>query len=538
MESATATGPSDTPPFAQPLAPYIKSRPEAVRIRQALTNYLRSQITFIDNDPEHPDCLAHSHLSLCVSDNAVADVKRIPAKLTGLRKEYLQALQANVAARNQRQLIAEKLSAERSEETGTERSSQDSSLDLQAYLQIVHNRRQYAKLQVFKHCLHELRNRNTPRTEDFDTQERRNQTALLEEFGDESQVNGAVGADIEELVHKLERAVIRAKLQLDREKKLYAELQAGSVSESHRTEEPALSVKAGALQVARDELVQWVEEKLVGGGDSEEAPVQELSAEEMEESARILEEQKARIVQQYAIYTETRKRLLEAAARACQPVSTASVETATRPLEVRTPSTEEALPIEPLEVLSYASDVLHPVFQTQRSLAVQKLYLSGMLAKEKSTTMRMLNRLRDESHLLPEYPILARQPRFKYAAAAINLRNAVNQADHAKQDQLVKMAEAWAFASSAAGSEEKEYVEKKVEDGSEHADRAHQELQKVYDLLNQDLEEALEGDQDKNDSDIWAHEPRSTRSSARLARAGKHLKGPWTRLNGKMRVAV
>ncbi|KAL4987303.1 hypothetical protein BDW68DRAFT_161493 [Aspergillus falconensis] len=533
MESSTATGLSDIPPFAKPLAPYIKSRPEALRIRQALTIYLRSQITFVDNNPEQTDCPAHSHLSLCVSDNAVSDVKRIPAELTGLRKEYLRALQVNVAARKQRQLIAEKLSAERSEGIGTESRSQDSSLELQAYLRLVRDRRRHAKLQVFEHYLHELRNRDTPRPEDFDNQEHRNQTALLGEFGDESQVSGTASRDVEELVHKLERAVIRAKLQLDQEKKLYAELKARSVSESHWTEEPAPSTKAAALQVARDELVQWVEEKLVGGGNSEEGPVQELPAEEVELSARILEEQRVRIVQQYAIYTETRKRLLEAAARACQPVSTASAKTASRPPEVRTPSAEEALQIEPLELLSYASDVLHPMYKTQRSLALQKFYLSAMLAKEKSTTIRMLNRLSDESHLLPEYPVLTRQPRFKHAAAALNPRNAVKQADTAKQDEIVDMAEAWAFASSAAGSSEKEYVEIKVEEGNEHADRAYQELQKVYDLLNQDLE-ALKGVQD---SDNWAHEARSPRSSAIVARAEKRSKGPWARLNGKVAVA-
>ncbi|KAL4764789.1 uncharacterized protein BDW70DRAFT_128851 [Aspergillus foveolatus] len=536
MESATAAGSSDIPPFAQPLAPYIKSRAEALRIRQALTSYLRSQITFVDNDPEHAECLAHSHLSLCVSDNAVSDVKRIPAELTGLRKNYLQALQANVAARKQRQLIVEKLSAERPEGSEIELSAQDSSLELQAYLRLVRDRRRHAKLQVFEQYLQELRNRVTPRPEDFDNQERQNQTALLEEFKDESQVSGEAGADMEELVHKLERAVICAKSQLDREKKLYAELKARSASESYREEEPAPALKAAALQVTRNELVQWVEEKLVGSGDSEEASVQEIPAEEIEESARILEEQRMRIIQQYAIYTETRKRLLETAARACQPVSTASAKTVSRPLEVRTPSTEKELPIEPLEVLSYASDVLHPMSKIQRSIALQKFYLSGMLAKEKSTTMRMLNRLSDESHILPEYPILARQPRFKHATAALNPRDTANQADPGKEDEIVRMAEAWAFASSAAGSNEKEYVEKKVEDGSEHADGAYQELQKVYKLLNQGLEEALERAQDKNDSDIWAHEARSSRSLARL-QAEKRPKGPWTRLTGNVGVA-
>ncbi|KAL4927645.1 uncharacterized protein BDV17DRAFT_121093 [Aspergillus undulatus] len=532
-ESATALHPSDIPPFAKPLAPYIKSRQEALRIRQALTSYLRSHIIFADNDPEHPDCLAQSHLSLCASDNAVSDVKRIPAEFTGLRREYLQALQANVAARKQKQMILEKLAAERSEAvTGP---SSDSSLELQAYLRLVRDRRRHAKLQVFEHYLNELRARDIPRPEDFENRGSRNQLALPEEFEDGGQSNGA-GGDIEELVHKLEKAVVRAKSQLEREKRLFEELKTRKASEY--TEEPTHSVKATALQHTRDELVHWVEEKIVGS-ENNEGPVEELPAEEIEESARILEEQRSRILQQYATYTETRKRLLEAASRACQPVLTASTKSTPRPPEPQRASKDEAPQIEPLEVLSYASDVLHPVSKTQRSLALQKFYLSGMLAKEKNTTLRMLNRLSDESHLLPEYPILAHQPRFKHAAAALNSRHAASQQDPAKQDPVVNMAEAWAFASAAAGSNEKEYMEQRVEDGIERANQAENELQKVYNLLNQDLEGALENRQveDRKDDDIWAHEARSTRSSAKVSRFEKRTKGPWTQLNGRVGVS-
>ncbi|KAL4944764.1 hypothetical protein BDV06DRAFT_232562 [Aspergillus oleicola] len=524
---------SDIPPFAKPLAPYIKSRQEALRIRQILTSYLRSQITFADNDPEHPDCHAQSHLSLCVSDNAVTDVKRIPPQLTGLRKEYLQALQANVNAKRQKQLISGKLAAERSESTGAGAGGSGDSL--QAYLRLVRDRRRHAKLQVFEHYLNELRARDAPRPEDFENQQGRNQLPLPEEFEDGGQANGT-GGDIEELVHKLEKAVICAKSKLDREKRLYEELKARNASESSRTEDPSPPVKAAALQQTRDELVQWVEAKIVGSENSE-SPVEELPAEEIEESARILEEQRVRILQQYATYTEARKRLLEAAARACQPVSTASTKAPSRPLDLQGPPKEEAPPVEPLEVLSYASNVLHPISKTQRSLALQKFYLSGMLAKEKSTTLRMLNRLSDESHLLPEYPILARQPRFKHAAAALNSRHTANQPDPAKQNPIVNMAEAWAFASKAAGSNEKEYVEQKVDDGGERAEEAERELQKVYNLLNQDLEEALaDGQGEDGKDDLWAREARSTMSTRRRSWHEKRSKGPWTQLNGKVGV--
>jgi hypothetical protein len=522
------------PPFAKPLAPFIRTRQETLRIRQILTAYLRSQITYDDNDPEHQTRLAQSHFSLCVPDDAVTGVKRIPAEVTGLRREYLQALQANVAARKQHQLVSEKLAAAaRLESAAT--PSHDSSLELSSYLKLVRDRRRHAKLQVFQHYLQELRGRDTATVEDFEKQDR-DQLTLHEDIAQEDHNgSGARDSDIEGLVQKLERAVIRAKSQLDREKKLYEDLKARNDSIGFRKNDADPSAKVAALQRTRDELVHWVEEKLVGSGNTEEAPVTELPAEEIEESARILEDQRVRIVEQYAAYTDTRKRLLEAAARACQPVSTAPTKPPTQPPDLRGMSIEETLPVEPLEVISFTSDILHPLSKNQRSLALQKFYLSGLLAKEKTTTLRILNRLSDESHLLPEYPILARQPRFKHAAAALSSRQAANQPDPAKEDEIVKMAEAWAFASAAAGSNEKEYVEQKVGDGSERARVAQQELQRVYDLLNQSLEEALEDEQASQASgDVWASEAQSTRSRTRLARSNQRPKGPWSRLNGKV----
>ncbi|KAJ0421812.1 hypothetical protein BJY00DRAFT_105538 [Aspergillus carlsbadensis] len=534
----TTNNPSESniPPFAKPLAPYIKSRQETLRIRQILAAYIRSQITYDDNGPEHQTRLAQSHFSLCVPDNAANGVKPIPAEVTGLRREYLQALQANIAARKQHQLISEKLAAAARADPGAP-PSHDSSLELSSYLNLVRDRRRLAKLQVFEHYLQELRGRDIASVEDFEKQDR-DQLALHEDLAREDH-NGSVArdSDIEGLVQKLERAVIRAKSQLDQEKKLYEELKAQNDLNGFSKDAADPKAKVAALQRTRDELVYWVEEKLVGSGNAADAPVTELPAEEIEESARILEEQRVRILEQYAAYTDARKRLLEAAARACQPVSTASTIPPTQPADLRGMSIQETLPVEPLEVLSFASDILHPLSKNQRSLALQKFYLSGLLAKEKTTTLRILNRLSDESHLLPEFPILARQPRFKHAAAALSSRQAASQPDPAKQDEIVNMAEAWAFASAAAGSNEKEYVERKVSDGSERAQVAQQELQRVYDSLNQSLEEAVEDEQaSQASSDIWASEAQSTRSRTRLARSNQRSQGPWSRLNGKLGV--
>ncbi|RHZ56218.1 uncharacterized protein CDV56_107797 [Aspergillus thermomutatus] len=523
--------PTDVPPFARPLAPYIRTRQEALHIRQALTSYLRSQIDFADHDSENPNCHSQSHLTLCVPQDAVVNVKRIPAELTGLRKEYLQALQANLAARKEYESLSEKVASakERRKGSKTESRSIDHSSELQTYLRLLRDRRRHAKLQVFQHYLQELKERDLNISERIGDRASRDQQIVSLEKSEEECKSTERGADdgIEGLVHKLERAVIRVKAQLDRERELLEDLKSQHASDS---EDVPPAVKVAALQRTRDELVQWVEEKLVSVGNADDAPVQDLSPEEIEESTRLVEDQKAEIAVQYVAYVEARKLLLDAASRACQPVTMASMKPSRQSVDLGKLATGDRSSVEPLEVLSFASEILLPLSKTQRALALQKNYVSGMLTKEKSTTLRILNRLSDESHLLPEYPLLTHQPRFKH----INLRHATSATD-----EVVTLAESWAFASEAAATSEHQYVEEKLAEGQETATDAEHVLQEVYSMLNQDLEETLRDTQssEEDSNDIWAFEARSTRSRTRATRSQKQLRGPWAKLNGQLGIA-
>ncbi|KAE8351066.1 hypothetical protein BDV28DRAFT_137922 [Aspergillus coremiiformis] len=526
--------PAHIPPFARPLAPYIKTRQEALRIRQVLTAYLRSQITFADDDSDHPNCHARSHLSLCAPQDAVVDVKRIPPELTGLRKEYLLALQANVNARKEYRLASERHSSTKPQGGATTRGEAravDPSSELQAYLRLLRDRRQHAKLQVAEHYLEELKARDTIKPENFDSVGSRGQQFALPADLVEGPNGGTSKDRIEELLHNLERAVIRARSQLENEKRLLGELKAQHETEHGSGADISPAAKLAALQQTRDTLVHWVEEKLVSVGNDDSGPMPELPPEEMEKSDRLLEDRKARVAEQYAAYVDARKRLLDAASRACQPIGTITVQPTSRPVE-QSKATEEIPSLEPVEVLSFVDELLLPLSKYQRALALQKFYLTGILAKEKSTTLRILNRLSDESHLLPEYPILARQPRFRHAAAAINARHATTPAEPTKSDEVVSLAEAWAFASEAAGASERESVEQNLEEGTEIAQDAEQLLQEVYDILNQDLDEVLRDDRDNE----GGREAQSSKSRVRPGGGDKRAKGPWARLDGRIGV--
>ncbi|KAI3005569.1 hypothetical protein CBS147346_4235 [Aspergillus niger] len=535
----THATPNHIPSIARPLAPYIKSRQDALLIRQALTIYLRSHIEFAENNTEHPGCHSQSHLSLLVPHEAVVDVKRIPSELTGLRKQYLEALKLNVAARREYQSVVEKATSVNQERgmTRAEKLPVDSSSELQEYLRLLRDRRRHAKLQVFEHYIQELKQRDTPKPADLEDSGTHYQQLVPPPEFEVTQHSAPTGLTVEELMHNLEKAVIRAKAQLEREKGLLEELQAQQMPVG--AQDIPRAVKGMALQRTRNELVRWVEEKLVSAGNDENRVAsQDFRSEDMDESVRLLGEKKAQIAQQYTAYADARKRLLDAASRACQPVTLPAGKPPSRPTSLvqGKNASEETQSLDALGVLTFASDVLQPLARSQRALALQKFYLSGMLAKEKDTTLRILSRLRDESHLLPEYPILARQPRFKHATAALASHQATGT-ESAKPDQLVGLAEAWASASDAAGMTEQEYVGYRLKEGMETAQDAQQVLEDVYSILNQNLEDTLCDRQGGSGEDsIGASGARLTRSRAKLQQSHQSAKGPWSGLHGQVAV--
>jgi hypothetical protein len=523
MARSSSPDATHIPTVLNGLAPYVKSRQETLQIRQALTSYLRS---FIEFDENQSSDLAQSHLSLCTPTDAVADVKRIPIDLTGLRKEYLNALTANVVARKDLASASENVASLRRQRTSPTRPSDDADLqepgtELREYLALLRDRRRHTKLQLFKNYLEEIKTRDAGGLENIGNEE---EHIPLPEVDAKAERNGTE-TDLDDLVHSLERAVIRARTQLDNQKQLFE--QAKAQYESRGETEVSPDVKAQALQRTRDELVQWVEERLVGQGDPDESLLQELPPEEIEEAQQGLEDRKKQIMEQYAAYLQARRELLDAASRACQPVTVAPKPPSRSNKNEFIPA--EVPPPNPIDVLSYTNENLVPLSKNQKSLALQTSYLSGLLSKEKSTTLRALNRLSDESHLLPEYPIVARQSRF----------NARNQApaSETKPDEVVGLAEAWAFASHAAAANERDFVQQKIALGTEVVRDVRQTLADVYGTLNQEFDEVMLENQQKRDvSDIWASETRSTRGMPGGSRIEKKPTGPWSKLSGSVGV--
>ncbi|OJJ46631.1 hypothetical protein ASPZODRAFT_132730 [Penicilliopsis zonata CBS 506.65] len=505
------------PPFAKPLSPYVKSRQETLRIRRVLTLYLRSQITLADDQTEY----APPHLALCAPQYVATAVKRIPSDVTGLRREYLEALQANITARREYETVVERLAARKPPgEEGQSSHSETEATEgvdagLQTYLKLLRDRRRHAKLQVFEHYLQDMKKRRE-RGKSGDGETHAHQPLFP---ADGSGVAGAGDIGVRGLVDDLERAIVSAKSRLDREKRMLEELKSRHESSTHS--DSALPVKARALQRTRDELVKWVEDRLATASHEEATYVGLPAAEAEGAPAHLLDDLQSHIQEEYSAYVDARRKLLEVLSRAYRTLSTPApkhppAHTSDNPGESR----RETGAGYDLNVLQLASEVFLPLSKSQKALILQKSYLAGLLAKEKTTALRLLDRLSSESHLLPEYPILARHSRFQHAVAALG-----SAAERAPRDEILASAEAWAFASDAARTNEQEHVDQQITVGMEAAQEARQTLEVVYGMMNQDLEAVTAVD---DTGDIWASEVQSRKSKPVRPR------GPWSRLNGSM----
>jgi hypothetical protein len=507
----------DIPPSARPLAPYIRSRQDVRRIRQALTLYLQSHIVSTDDDSA-----TRQESLLGVPIDPSVDVPKIPTTLTGARKGYLQALQENAIARREYDHFSHKIASRKlvtqnhipnRRRNSISPANVETHTPLEDYLSLLQENRRYEKLRLFDHALTDL-TKQVP-ADDVAVPE---QDAHLGQWRRNASTREP-GEDVQELISKLERTVLKAKENLAREQHLLEELK--QHSEGGRNTPPGR--RAIALQRVRDELVQWVEEKLATA-NPEEVPEFETAPENEATDSLHVKERKALIREQYVKYVQERSTLLDALSLLSQP--TKSVAPAPEQTTKKSPDHPTTTPSwNSVDLFGPASKLLLPGSTVQKSLAMQRSYLAGLLSKEKANINQTLERLSHESHLLPEYPILARQTRFKHITA--------DRGDGERADELITHAQAWAFAADAAQSNESDYVEQKIEHGQDLSQAASRTLQQIYDMLNQDNPATVSHDHDSDHGeDIWTAEaePRSKRTRQR-----DDLQGPWARLNGRLR---
>lgn len=583
------------PEFAKPLAPYFKPRNEALHIRRALTLYLYSQINFSHSSHHHFPASC-SHVSLCYPHNASA-VESCSLDLLnshtdsnygsdGLRVRYLKALQKNISARRYHGEMNRQINGLQKSECNTTDSSQRDGhgyyhitppasqskepSDFRTYRDLLRSRRELNKLRTFQHYFDKLNNMDAARPHYLPFDEMRaqsfrsaqNPTAVSVVDADAS-TTSSWSTDVQGLLHKLERAVISAKHRVDVERRELEMVKAqhhlrggGGAGGNDNSLQHAVSdtSRLRALTRIRGELVTWVEQTLANTSSTNEIARTGnnlLGPEDIfdEDATDALNDMKLLVQEQYMAYTDARKELLLALSPATQaPPANHRTQDAAKPSpDAGTSVTRKNKTADIAELFPYISEVLLPLSKSQRGPSVQKAHLSAILAREKWNTCRVLDRLREESHLLPEYPILARQLRFKHAVSAISggsrpssLVTDSPSSEQTNPSEILSGAEAWAFAANETRNATNEYLADKIVHGEETGHHAEDTLREIYKMANQDYDEIMvttargkrgEGKGDEDENDIWTQT--RSRYGGRQAK-GEKRKGPWSSLDGRV----
>ncbi len=475
---------------------------------------------------------------MCLPESVI-EVKNLPKEIVGIRRQYLREVQANVAARKRYDgYLAGNISKNASDDTND--FAKSSPTRLEVHLRLLQMRKRHEELRITRHYLDKLRETDPAKNGHLHLKTHQNGEVHVQELvipSSEPENEFASGASTQALTRELEMAVIRAKHQLEKEKQLLADIKA-------QREPEAPSGLGGqtsrllALSATRDELVRWLDEKLSQAGteDGTVDPKDAIeNAEDPVDYARMYEQIQA----QYEKYIEARKKLLSVAAIATSTsIPPQSQETTVNINAESSKTTSNMLAQPTFSTLPFISEQLLPLLQAQKSSALQRSYATRLLTTEKSAALESLEWLADESHLLPAYPIMARQERFRHAAALMGPRKLERAMTDDELDEPVRRVEAWAFAAKEASSAREEFVGERVGYSSERLEGAENNLAELSALLRRtssEEESRQRGERDA-DEDVWLEEVGAQGPKPRRARQGQREKGPWAGLNGKLGV--
>lgn len=443
--------------FQTSLDPYIKPRQEAERIRHLLGTYLEIQLN------QKSQISSNRPLSLLDASDQV----KLSSASRGLRREYLKCAQINIKARQEYELVKLQRVAEAQIQstTGSPRLSQ--------FLSLVKQRQKKARLTVLQDYIDRLTERSVNLEQRLDKLRLCGLSDVIPRLPKEvisidsatNETNG--GPSLQSLVPALERAVLSAKANLKREKQAFQSLQQARFE---KLSSQALCRKARlyALDRTRVELISWVERELAKAGEIGAAPTSGGGNYCKEAVNDQLREIKA----QYTKYTEVRRQFLYAMAeREVSDFISAPVGSHNhREFKSIEKASSHILP--PLRELVLISN-------EQKSFIHQKSHLTSRLANEHKEMGYNFERLANESHLLPSFPLPTSQ-------SNRDCGNSITFAEQMSESDIMRPsynAKAWTFAASSAAENTKDTVLEHFEGSSNAIEGARKTLASIDALL-------------------------------------------------------
>ncbi|OTB08866.1 hypothetical protein M426DRAFT_7584 [Hypoxylon sp. CI-4A] len=437
----------------------------------------------------------NSPLSLVDLETAI----NTPEALQGTYREYVEAVRRNIEIRSEfAQLRLEHDDAVASLSLPSEDDNQAQLLELQ--LEVNALEQEHEKLSVVDKYFEELNRQPTAAPDFLDPDVMFQDCSPLPELPKElmegfTQDREAPNREIQELLSRLQKAVLRNKLLAQREKQNFEKLKSKSpINPSSLSPEAQLH----ALNAVKDSLINWIETMLSkAGGEEDESSLESPSKPRQAGGGKFDREASiAEIQREYQQHIDLRKEILTSMAQLKQlnlkPPQKPEQQESPQEAISSTPSPEAFLLTPYLEKLQALS-------REQRGFIQEKSLINTSLSRQQQELNQILTHLVEESHLLPKYPAKKTdKPRQSFGAATKG----------ANRSNVTGEVEPWINAAHSAQIATLEAVFEKVEEGQLAAEDAMQALDEVRKLLNKEVAEPEEthGEQGSAEPDMWMGE--------------------------------
>lgn len=430
---------------AEALQPYIKTRQEVEHVRRGL------QASFPVS-------------TLDTARKSYSETPE-PGGLTGVRKAYLQALQAHRVAQERYDALKTELEQlSRSEPTPGGAQGNTTAFLTESYVPLIRQRERRRKLAIVEKTLAKITAAGGDTVvESFDKVAKREVGELPHPPSTSGYADRELESDYD--LTRLKKAILSTKRELEEHEELSA--QANGIAEGDIN--PHADLKA--LQKTHSELTAWMENQLAMISDvdsTKDGSSSTYSAAENsagEEAAFSLSD----IENLYKQYLDSRQRLLRVVShqeRQDSSPSSSPDTTRRRSTSPTTPTTttttldsDPSLPAPSELILPYLSR-LTSTKQTSQSLSQQTTHLRRQLTLAETQTQDILTRLADESHLV--------QPEHHH--------------HHRRRGGGVPQGQDWREAAEEAREATVNVVKKRVESGNAFAEQAVQTSESIHGL--------------------------------------------------------
>lgn len=428
---------------AEALQPYIKTRQEVEHVRRGL------QASFPVS-------------TLDTARKSYSETPE-PGGLTGVRKAYLQALQAHRVAQERYDALKTELEQlSRSEPTPGGAQGNTTAFLTESYVPLIRQRERRRKLAIVEKTLAKITAAGGDTVvESFDKVAKREVGELPHPPSTSGYADRELESDYD--LTRLKKAILSTKRELEEHEELSA--QANGIAEGDIN--PHADLKA--LQKTHSELTAWMENQLAMISDvdsTKDGSSSTYSAADNsagEEAAFSLSD----IENLYKQYLDSRQRLLRVVSHQERQDSSPSSSPDTarrRSTSPTTPTTttttldsDPSLPAPSELILPYLSR-LTSTKQTSQSLSQQTTHLRRQLTLAETQTQDILTRLADESHLVqPEH-------------------------HHHRRRGGAPQGQDWREAAEEAREATVNIVKKRVESGNAFAEQAVQTLESIHGL--------------------------------------------------------